>query len=73
MKYQTIIYLFIAVVVVYFIYNKTGIFEGFTNDDFDVYVINMVSNKERLESFNIPEKYKIYDFGLSDKNISEKS
>ena len=51
MKYQTIIYLFIAVVVVYFIYNKTGIFEGFTNDDFDVYVINMVSNKERLESF----------------------
>jgi glycosyl transferase family 25 len=51
MKYQTIIYLFIAVIVVYFIFNKTGIFEGFTNDDFDVYIINMVSNKERLESF----------------------
>jgi GR25 family glycosyltransferase involved in LPS biosynthesis len=51
MKYQTIIYLFIAVIVVYFIFNKTGIFERFTNDDFDVYVINMVSNKERLESF----------------------
>jgi glycosyl transferase family 25 len=51
MKYQTIIYILIAVVIVYFILNKTGIFEKFTNDDFDVYVINLVSNRERLESF----------------------
>ena len=51
MKYQIIIYILIAVVIVYFILNKTGIFEKFTNDDFDVYVINLVSNKERLESF----------------------
>lgn len=51
MKYQTIIYILIAVVIVYFIINKTRFFEGFTNDDFDVYVINMVSNTERLSSF----------------------
>lgn len=51
MKYQTIIYILIIVVTIYFIFNRTTFFEKFTNDDFDVYVINLISNTERLSSF----------------------
>jgi glycosyl transferase family 25 len=67
MKYQTIIYILIAVVIVYFIINRSRIFEKFTNDDFDVYVINLVSNKERLESFK--HQYEKSDMAWKKYNI----
>ena len=46
------ILLFIVIIFIgFFILNKQELSENFTNDDFDVYVINLVSNKERLASF----------------------
>jgi glycosyl transferase family 25 len=51
MNHKILLSIIIITIIIYFVYNNSGLFERFTNDDFDVYVINLVSNKERLESF----------------------
>jgi glycosyl transferase family 25 len=50
MNYKILLFI-IIIFIGFFILNKQELFENFTNDDFDVYVINMVSNTERLASF----------------------
>jgi GR25 family glycosyltransferase involved in LPS biosynthesis len=49
MKYLLLTLIFI--IILYLAYNYFTSVENFTEDDFDVYVINMVSNKERLDNF----------------------
>ena len=50
MKYKILLFT-VIIIIGYLIFKSQELFENFTEDDFDVYVINLVSNTERLESF----------------------
>lgn len=50
MKYKILLFT-VIIIIGYLIFRNQELFENFTEDDFDVYVINLVSNTERLESF----------------------